>query len=62
MGGNSGKGILLSADAQPNADGVMLDMHKAIQQLEHALALAKASAKQLRQQKQLRQIQIASLF
>ncbi|EHS4494873.1 type VI secretion system tip protein VgrG, partial [Escherichia coli] len=40
-----GKGILLSADAQPNADGVMLDMHKAIQQLEHALALAKSLGK-----------------
>ncbi|EFG1845209.1 TPA: type VI secretion system tip protein VgrG [Escherichia coli O113:H21] len=40
-----GKGILLSADAQPNADGVMLNMHKAIQQLEHALALAKSLGK-----------------
>ncbi|ELY4677545.1 type VI secretion system tip protein VgrG [Cronobacter turicensis] len=40
-----GKGILLSADSQPNADGVMLDMHKAVQQLEQALALAKSLSK-----------------
>ncbi|MDF7680990.1 type VI secretion system tip protein VgrG [Enterobacteriaceae bacterium ESL0689] len=37
-----GKGILLSADIQPGAQGVMLDMHEAIQQLEQALDLAKS--------------------
>lgn len=40
-----GKGILLSADSQSNADGVMLDMHEAVQQLEQALALAKSLSK-----------------
>ncbi|EAQ4906428.1 type VI secretion system tip protein VgrG [Salmonella enterica] len=40
-----GKGILLSADSQPNAEGVMLDMHGAVQQLEQALALAKSLSK-----------------
>lgn len=40
-----GKGILLSADSQPNAEGVMLDMRKAVQQLEQALALAKSLSK-----------------
>ncbi|WP_157093333.1 DUF2345 domain-containing protein, partial [Buttiauxella brennerae] len=40
-----GKGILLSADYQPNAEGVMLDMHEAVQQLEQALALAKSLSK-----------------
>ncbi|UAN41028.1 type VI secretion system tip protein VgrG [Enterobacter sp. JBIWA008] len=40
-----GKGILLSADSQPNADGIMLDMRKAVQQLEQALALAKSLSK-----------------
>jgi type VI secretion system secreted protein VgrG len=40
-----GKGILLSADSQPNADGIMLDMHEAVQQLEQALALAKSLSK-----------------
>lgn len=40
-----GKGILLSADSQPNAEGVMLDMHEAVQQLEQALALAKSLSK-----------------
>ncbi|MFK3662724.1 type VI secretion system Vgr family protein [Scandinavium sp. NPDC088450] len=37
-----GKGILLSADSQPSAQGIMLDMHDAVQQLEQALALAKS--------------------
>lgn len=40
-----GKGILLSADSQPNADGIMLDMHEAVQQLEQALSLAKSLSK-----------------
>lgn len=40
-----GKGILLSADTQPNAEGIMLDMHEAVQQLEQALALAKSLSK-----------------
>lgn len=40
-----GKGILISADSQPNAEGVMLDMRKAVQQLEQALALAKSLSK-----------------
>lgn len=40
-----GKGILLSADSQPRADGVMLDMHEAVQQLEQALSLAKSLSK-----------------
>lgn len=40
-----GKGILLSADSQPNAEGVMLDMRKAVQQLEQALSLAKSLSK-----------------
>ncbi|WP_241617757.1 DUF2345 domain-containing protein [Rosenbergiella epipactidis] len=40
-----GKGVLLSADSQPNADGIMLDMHEAVQQLEHALSLAKSLSK-----------------
>lgn len=40
-----GKGILLSADSQPNAEGIMLDMHEAVQQLEQALALAKSLSK-----------------
>ncbi|MEG4685359.1 type VI secretion system tip protein VgrG [Enterobacter cloacae] len=40
-----GKGILLSADSQPNADGIMLDMRKAVQQLEQALALEKSLSK-----------------
>lgn len=40
-----GKGILISAEPQPHADGVMLDMHKAVQQLEQALALAKSLSK-----------------
>ena len=37
-----GKGILLSADSQSSAQGVMLDMYEAVQQLEQALALAKS--------------------
>ncbi|MDR2263423.1 MAG: type VI secretion system tip protein VgrG [Enterobacter asburiae] len=40
-----GKGILLSADSQSNADGIMLDMHEAVQQLEQALSLAKSLSK-----------------
>lgn len=40
-----GKGILLSADVQSNAEGIMLDMHEAVQQLEQALALAKSLSK-----------------
>ncbi|CAI1051729.1 type VI secretion system Vgr family protein [Serratia entomophila] len=40
-----GKGILLSADSQPSAEGIMLDMHEAVQQLEQALALAKSLSK-----------------
>ncbi|MEN5017138.1 type VI secretion system tip protein VgrG [Erwinia sp. Eh17-17] len=37
-----GKGILLTADGQAGADGQMLDMQKAIEQLEQALSLAKS--------------------
>jgi type VI secretion system secreted protein VgrG len=40
-----GKGIMLSADEQPLAEGEMLDMQAAIQQLEQALSLARSLSK-----------------
>ncbi len=40
-----GKGILLTADAQPVASGQMLEMDEAIAQLEQALSLARSLAK-----------------
>lgn len=40
-----GKGIMLSADEQPHAEGGMLDMQAAIQQLEQALSLARSLSK-----------------
>ncbi|WP_160287195.1 type VI secretion system Vgr family protein [Pseudomonas knackmussii] len=40
----AGKGLFISADEQPRAQGQMLDMHAAIEQLEQALALAKSLA------------------
>ncbi|WP_202304739.1 type VI secretion system Vgr family protein [Dryocola clanedunensis] len=40
-----GKGIMLSADEQPLAEGGMLDMQAAIQQLEQALSLARSLSK-----------------
>ncbi|EGE7938195.1 type VI secretion system tip protein VgrG [Escherichia coli] len=40
-----GKGIFISADMQPQAQGKMLDMNEAIRQLEQALSLARSMAK-----------------
>ncbi|ELD0625591.1 type VI secretion system tip protein VgrG [Escherichia coli] len=40
-----GKGIFISADMQPQAQGKMLDMDEAIRQLEQALSLARSMAK-----------------
>ncbi|EEW1292919.1 type VI secretion system Vgr family protein [Escherichia coli] len=40
-----GKGIFISADMQPQAQGKMLDMNEAIRQLELALSLARSMAK-----------------
>lgn len=40
-----GKGIFISADMQPQAQGKMLDMNEAICQLEQALSLARSMAK-----------------
>ncbi|EHL6334256.1 type VI secretion system tip protein VgrG [Escherichia coli] len=40
-----GKGIFISADMQPQAQGKMLDMDEAIRQLELALSLARSMAK-----------------
>ncbi|MDI3360049.1 type VI secretion system tip protein VgrG [Lelliottia sp. V89_10] len=40
-----GKGILLTADSQPGANGQMLEMDEAIAQLEQALTLARSLAK-----------------
>ncbi|EPE4769079.1 type VI secretion system Vgr family protein [Escherichia coli] len=40
-----GKGIFISADMQPQAQGKMLDMNEAIHQLEQALSLARSMAK-----------------
>lgn len=40
-----GKGIFISADMQPQAQGKMLDMNEAIRQLEQALFLARSMAK-----------------
>ncbi|WP_371369521.1 type VI secretion system Vgr family protein [Pseudomonas sp. QL9] len=40
----AGKGLFISADEQPKAQGQVLDMRAAIEQLEQALALAKGLA------------------
>ncbi|ENC2257877.1 type VI secretion system Vgr family protein [Escherichia coli] len=40
-----GKGIFISADMQPQAQGKMLNMDEAIRQLEQALSLARSMAK-----------------
>ncbi|MEZ3499342.1 type VI secretion system Vgr family protein [Pantoea sp. KPR_PJ] len=37
-----GKGILLTADAQPDVGSKMLEMDRAVEQLEHALTLARS--------------------
>lgn len=39
-----GKGVFISADSQPGAQGPMLDMEEAVRQLEQALTLARSMA------------------
>lgn len=45
-----GKGIFLSADRQPNAQGAMLEMEAAVRQLEQALSLARSLNKVVQRQ------------
>jgi type VI secretion system secreted protein VgrG len=45
-----GKGIFLSADRQPNAQGAMLEMEAAVRQLEQALSLARSLSKVVQRQ------------